>query len=159
MKIILHIRYIYYYYLIKFFIIYIFLFLIINFFLKIILTKSDASSTIEKKNALQSCFNEIMAKRMSSCLPVVHLLSSKDSTGVIQLQQSIAEIANHQWAKTKIPLQPSKISQGLYPTPETNIELAEEIKSSLPGGWESYIDGEDTDLIIDKLNNAIINNK
>jgi hypothetical protein len=100
-----------------------------------------------------------MAKRMSSCLPIVHLLSSKDSTGVIQLQQSIADISNHQWAKAKVPLQPSNFSHGTHLAPETNIELAEEIKSSLPEAWESYVDGEDTDLIIENLNNAILNNK
>jgi len=87
----------------------------------VILTKSDASSAEEQKHALASSFGQIMAKRMSSCMPFVHLVSSKSGDGVTQLQRAIVEILEHNWAK----LPSDEISAGRVEEAEYDEEKEE----------------------------------
>lgn len=59
---------------------------------QVILTKVDASTTFERKVCLETTFAEMMAKRHSCGLPIVHTVSARDGTGLEALKQSIAEM-------------------------------------------------------------------
>jgi hypothetical protein len=61
------------------------------------LTKADACSKKEKEDALMSVFSQVFAKRMSSCLPYVHLVSALTGEGMLSLKLSMTEIIHQRW--------------------------------------------------------------
>jgi len=126
---------------------------------QIILTKSDLCSEKDLKYALSSSFEEIMAKRMNTCFPYLHLVSSKNDQGIQQLQQSIAEVASHKWVKKQDST--SELNQILQNDPdllENDPDLLEKIKANIniamPGALDN-ITYENADDIAKKLNESM----
>ena len=68
---------------------------------QIILTKSDLlKSTAELHRCIQSVFEIITRKvkgSMNVCLPIVHVVSSKNNEGLSTLRENIMEINSYQW--------------------------------------------------------------
>jgi hypothetical protein len=68
---------------------------------QIILTKSDLlKSTAELHHCIQSVFEIITRKvkgTMNVCLPIVHVVSSKNNEGLSTLRENIMEINSYQW--------------------------------------------------------------
>lgn len=64
---------------------------------QLIITKGDLVNTEELRRSLHSTFTEVMAKRMSSVLPFVHVVSSKTGSGIEELQIAMAEIISQEW--------------------------------------------------------------
>ena len=120
---------------------------------QIILTKSDIPNDKELKHSLESSFDEIMAKRMNTCFPYLHLISSKTGDGIIPLQQSIAEVASQQWVKKNQDID-NNLNQVLENDPELLEKIKENINNTIPGGLDN-INYENADDIATKLNDAM----
>lgn len=120
---------------------------------QIILTKSDVPNDKELKHSLESSFDEIMAKRMNTCFPYLHLISSKTGDGIIPLQQSIAEVASQQWVKKNQDID-NNLNQVLENDPELLEKIKENINNTIPGGLDN-INYENADDIATKLNDAM----
>lgn len=119
---------------------------------QIILTKSDVCSEKELQYALNSSFAEIMAKRMNTCFPYLHLVSSKDEQGIAQLQQSIAEVTSHRWVKKQEGK--NELNQVLENDPELLEQIKSSINNAIPGALEN-ITYENADEIAKKLNESM----
>lgn len=59
---------------------------------QVILTKADLVSELDLRQSLNKTFNEVMKKNRHSCLPIVHVTSSKTGHGMLPFMQSIAEL-------------------------------------------------------------------
>ena len=64
---------------------------------QVIITKADLVNEVDLRKALDSTFTQIMKKNRHSCLPIVHVTSSKTNHGLLPLMQSMAEINSQGW--------------------------------------------------------------
>jgi len=64
---------------------------------QVVLTKADLVTAAERQRALRSVFEQVNARRMSSVLPWVHVVSARTGEGISDLQLAMGEIIAQEW--------------------------------------------------------------
>lgn len=107
---------------------------IVIIWIQFIVTKNDVTGQAELEATLKSIFVEALAKKMRSCLPLVHVSSSKSNYGIDELMLAMAEIMSHRWAKPSVHSVPASdsISTSMASSQSTSKSAVTQAPRSMP---------------------------